>query len=122
MKKAKDGRLIFDDIKDLNTEINRRIKPKVDKAIEEYHSMLESEVGKVKVQATLDASTLMLPIISTCLYEAYGFGVKRIEKFVEYFNKHLECINDGITTPDQYQEWCKEQGYKCLIVEAEDEL
>lgn len=121
MKKAKDGRLIFDNTKDLTTEINRRIRPQLNAEIDKLHKTYDEQIAKVKEQATVDASTMMLPIIATSLYEAYGFGYKRIEKFVEYFNKHLECINDGITTADQYVDWCKEQGYKCLIVEAEDE-
>lgn len=120
MIKAKDGRLIFDDVKDLNKEIQRRIKPQVDEAIKKYNESLAEEIKKVKEQATIDAGTLMLPIIATALYEAYGFGEKRLEKFVEYFNKHLECINDGVTTADQYEDWCREQGYDCLIMEAEE--
>lgn len=109
MIRAKNGNIIFENQAELAVETKRRVKFLIDKEIEQ-----------VKEQATKDACTLMLPVIATCLYEAFGFGLKRFEKFAEYFDKHLSCISDGITTADQYEAWCKEQGYKCLIVEAEE--
>lgn len=109
MKRCKNGEIHFKSQAELSIETKKRVETLIDKELE-----------KVKLQATKDAGNIMLPVIATALYEAYGFGIKRIEKFVEYFNKHIECINDGVTTAEQYEEWCKEQGYKCLIVEAEE--
>lgn len=109
MKECKNGEIHFKNKAELSIETKKRV---------EY--LIKQEMEKIRIQATKDAGTLMLPLIASALYEAYGFGEKRLEKFVEYFNKHLECLNDGIITVDQYEQWCKDQGYKCLIVEAEE--
>lgn len=116
MKRTKNGQIIFDNIKDLNEEINRKYKPKIDAAIREYHETLKV----AKREATKDALILLLPIGCTALYEAYGFGEKRQDRFIEYFSTHMECIDKGITEIEQYREWCKEQGYKYFdVVEVE---
>ena len=73
MKRTKNGQIIFDNIKDLNEEINRKYKPKIDAAIREYHETLKV----AKREATKDALILLLPIGCTALYEAYGFGEKK---------------------------------------------
>jgi len=65
MIKAKDGRLIFDNVKDLNAEINRRIKPQIDNEIENLHKRYDEQIENAKIQATKDASTMMLPVIAT---------------------------------------------------------
>ncbi|MBP1924614.1 hypothetical protein J2Z76_000467 [Sedimentibacter acidaminivorans] len=109
----------FNNKKEFNEAVNKKFKPLINAEVEKLHAAYAKEMEEAKIQATMDASTMMLPLIATSLYEAYGFGQKRIEKFIEYFNKHLECIGDGITSADQYEDWCKEKGYDCLIMEAE---
>ena len=53
----------------------------------------------------------MTPIILTVLYEGFNFGKQRQEKFMKLFETHAECINDGVTSIDQYDDWCREKGY-----------
>jgi hypothetical protein len=117
---AKNNPYNFNNKKEFNEAVNKKFKPLINAEVVKLQAAYAKEIEGVKAQATLDASTMLLPMIATSLYEAYGFGQKRIERFVEYFNKHLECISDGVTTADQYEDWCKEKGYDCLIMEAED--
>lgn len=111
MKRCKNGEIHFKNMAELNAETNRRIK-----------LILEKEIKKYKQAATKEALILLLPLVCTALYEAYGFGEKRQEKFINYFQMHMECINDGITELEQYRAWCVEQGYKYFdVIEVENE-
>lgn len=110
MIRAKNGNIIFKNQAELNTETNRRID-----------LILEKKAIEYKAEATERAMTLLLPIIGTVLYETFGFGQKRLDRFAEGFDKHLECIEEEVLTLEQYQNWCKEQGYACLIVGGKNE-
>lgn len=113
MKRCKNGQIIFDSTLDLTQEINRRVQPLIDKEIEKYHANLE----QAKIEATKEALILLLPIACTSLYEAYGFGEVRQQKFIDYFVKHMECVNMGVTDLEQYREFCVEQGLKYFEME-----
>jgi len=110
--KAKNGTMIFENVKEFNEAVNRKYKPLIEEEIKKYQANLEI----AKREATKDALIMLLPIVSTALYEAYNFGEKRQEKFIEYFLTHMACINQGITDLEQYREFCKDQGYKYFNV------
>ncbi len=122
MIKAKNGNLIFENAADLNKEIQRKIQPKIDKAIEEYHEKYNTAVEQAKTDATKEALLMIYPIACNAIYEAYGIGAKRMDKFLEYFSRHLECLNSGVTDVDDYKKWCEDEKIKYFdVVEVEDE-
>lgn len=101
MKKTKDGKIIFDNTLELNRTIKQKIKP-----------MIADITAQAKQEATKEALQLMFPIACNALYEAYGFGQKRQEQFLKYFNIHLQCLDEGVTTLDDYEKWCKDSKIK----------
>ncbi len=122
MIKAKNGNLIFENAADLNKEIQRKIQPKIDKAIEEYHEKYNAAVEQAKTDATRNALLMIYPIACNAIYEAYGIGAKRMDKFLEYFSRHLECLNMGVTDLEDYKKWCEDSGIRFHeVVEVEDE-
>lgn len=109
MIKAKDGRLIFDNVKDLNIEINRRIKPLIDKEIEKH--------SNAKVQEIM---TMLLPVLSTSLYEAYKFSEEKQELCILRVIKNMtECTEENIFEWDEYKEFCEKKGKKFFMMEVE---
>ncbi len=109
-------------IDELNAEIQRKIQPKIDKAIEEYHEKYNAAVEQAKTDATRNALLMIYPIACNSIYEAYGIGTKRMDKFLEYFSRHLECLNSGVTDVDDYKKWCEDEKIKYFdVVEVEDE-
>lgn len=108
MIRAKNGNIIFKNQAELNAETNRRIK-----------KILDKEIIKHKQEATQEALVLLLPMVCNALHESHGFGEKRLNKFIDRFMIHVECLQDGITGIDDYQEWCKEQGYTFIEVVVE---
>lgn len=108
MRKHK-GQIIFDGPLDLKREIKRQIKP-----------MLDDMASKAKQEAVGEALELMLPIACNCIYEAYGFNKKRLKPFLEYFATHIECLDSGVTTLDDYRKWCKDNGIKYIEMEDKD--
>ena len=102
MIKAKNGNIIFRNTAELNNEIMR----KMSKAVETYHKT-----------DTKNALNLFKPLALNALYEVPGVGEKRINQFLDRFNVHMECLQDGVVTPEEYRDWCLEQGYKVVEVE-----
>lgn len=116
--KAANGNIIFPDMKNVTDFFNIKAKPMIEEAIENYHSKVE----EVKQDATKEALILLLPIVCTSLYESYGFGEKRLQKFIEYFLIHMECINNGVTDLQQYKDFCKDQNWRFFdMVEVKNE-
>ena len=97
MIKHKNGSITFKNKHELKIEINKHLKPILAKAKEEITENIEA---------------MLIPIISTCLNEAFGMGEVRQDKFMKLFDTHMECLNDGVTSLDQYEEWCIDKGYK----------
>ena len=117
MIRTKDKKIIYDSIKEVSEDFNRRAKPMIDEAIADYHKKLE----QAKQESTKEALILLLPIVCTSLYEAYNFGEVRQQKFIDYFVRHMECINLGVTDIEQYREFCVEQGLKFFDIEGVEE-
>ena len=108
----------FRNKKEFNAAVNKKIKPLINAEIEKYHKNLE----QAKIDATNEALVLLLPIVCTSLYEAFGFAEVRQDKFLDYFSIHMQCIEDGVTSLDQYQQWCQDNNvryFKCIEVEKE---
>jgi hypothetical protein len=112
MQVAKNGNIIFKN----RAELNLITKQKV-------YETIQDALKKAKQDATREAIELLIPIACTAIYEAYGFGEKRQEAFLEYMGRHLECIQDGVTTIDQYEDWCKDNKIKYFkVAEVEHEI
>lgn len=108
--------IVFRNKKEFNQAVNRKFKPLINEEIKKYHANLE----QAKIKATEDALMFILPLCCTVLNEVYGFGSKRQEKFIEYFIKHMECLEEGVTDIEQYKEYCKENRVKFFdVVEVE---
>ncbi len=73
-------------------------------------------IEQARHKAAKDLFALLAPVSCTAIYEAYGFAEKRQEAFLDKLTEHLECIQDGVTTIDQYQDWCKEKNIKYFKV------
>lgn len=100
------GELRFKDKKAFNQAVNRHVKPIIEKE-------------KVKIVKDIWAS--IEPVISTCLYEAYGFGEVRQQKFFKYLKEHMLCLEEGYTVLEMYLRWCKDHNYSIYEVGQEDE-
>ena len=108
---AKNGNIIFENRAELNLKTKELVRKEVAKLIDE-----------AKRKSTEEALTLILPMACNALYECYGFGEKRLEKFIDQFMLHMECLQDGVTGLDDYAKWCKDQGYKFIdVVEVQNE-
>lgn len=101
MKRTKDGKIIFDNSLELNRTIKEKIKP-----------MLNDVISKAKQDAVREALELMVPLVCNALYESHGFGPKRQEQFLKCVHVHLQCLDEGVTTIDDYEKWCKDSGIK----------
>lgn len=112
--KAKNGNIIFPDMKSVSEFFNIKAKPMIDQAIEDYHKKLE----QAKEDATKEALILMLPIACTSLNESYNFSEVRLQKFIDCFENHMSCINEGVTNLEQYKEFCKDEGWKFFDMEV----
>lgn len=110
MRRVK-GQIIFDGPLDLKLEVKRQIKP-----------MLKEIADKAKQEAVTEALELMFPIACNAIYEAYGIGPKRQEQFLKYFKIHLQCLDEGVTTIDDYEKWCADSKIKTFKkLEEKDE-
>lgn len=111
MKRCKNGEIHFKNQAELSAETKRRVD-----------LLIKKETDKIQDKLMKTVMLLMLPISCTALYEAYGFAEVRQQKFIDYFIKHMSCINEGIVNLEQYKEFCKDQGYKYFdVVEVENE-
>ncbi len=120
--KKKQEQIIFNSKQEFNQAVNAKFKPLIDEEVKKLMQKYEAAVSEAKTNATREALMLILPIACNALYEAYGYREKRLEKFVKYFQVHMECLNEGITTLEDYKQWCQDQGYKFIdILEVEDE-
>lgn len=106
MIKGKYGQLTFANEKELSQAIDKYIQP-----------ILAEAKEQATTKGTETALKLLLPLIVNALYEVQGIGEKRINQFIDRFNVHMECLQDGIVTPEEYRDWCLEQGYKVVEVE-----
>ncbi len=120
LKQKKKQQIVFNSKHELSKFINENFKTKINAEIRKYHANLEKEVqeevAKSRAEYMKQASIMLIPLVLNSLYEAYGIGSKRAVKFIEYFNKHIECYNDGIVDYDSYVQWCKDMGYKFIDV------
>lgn len=110
MKRCKNGEIHFKNQAELSAETKRRVD-----------LLIKKETDKIQDKLMKTVMLLMLPISCTALYEGYGFGEKRLEKFIEYFHTHMECINQGVTDLDQYKKFCEDQRWKYFeVMEVEE--
>lgn len=120
--KKKSQQIVFKDKHAFLQEINKRFKPLIDEEIVKYNATMAKEIEKAKIEATKEAMMLILPMSCNALYEAYGIGEKRMEKFLEYFKIHLECLNKGVTDLNDYAKWCEDNKIKFFdVMEVENE-
>lgn len=106
MIKGKYGQLTFANEKELSKAIDKYIQPILVKAKEQATR-----------EGTETALKLILPLAVNALYEVQGIGEKRINQFIDRFYVHMECLQDGVVTPEEYRDWCLKQGYKVVKVE-----
>lgn len=119
--KKKQEQIIFNSKQEFNQAVNAKFKPLIDEEVKKLMQKYEAAVSEAKTNATREALILILPIACNALYEAYGYREKRLEKFVRYFQIHMECLNDGVTDLDDYKQWCQDQGYKFIdVLEVQD--
>lgn len=96
-------------------EIRFKSKKEFNKAVNKH---IDTVLEERKQTVTKDVLTALIPIISTCMYEAYGFGEVRQAKFFKYFSEHMECIEKGYTALEMYEKWCQDHNY--MLYEMED--
>lgn len=122
MKRCKNGNIIFKNVAELNKEIQRKIQPQINKAIEKYHEPIDKIKEDATVEGTKIAQNFLFCLVCNALYEVPGVGDKRMKAFIKRLKVHQECVEEGVVTLTQYKNWCLEQGYKVVeIVEAECE-
>lgn len=114
--KKKQEQIIFNSKQEFNQAVNAKFKPLIDEEVRKLMDKYQKAVEQAKTDATREALTLILPIACNALYEAYGYREKRLEKFVRYFQIHMECLNDGVTDLDDYKQWCQDQGYNFIDI------
>jgi len=124
---AKNGNIIFKNYKEFNNFCRKKIKPEVEENLEKkiqaeinkYHQSLE----KAKELQTQQLISLLIPIVSTSLFNAYKFGEERQEPCLQQVVKNLkECTDEDIFSWDEYKEFCEKKGKKYFdVVEVENE-
>lgn len=119
--KKKQQQIIFDSMQDFNKAVNIQFNRLMKEEIHKYQGRYEKAIEQAKIDAAKHVASLLVPLVINAMYEAYGIGPKRAEKFIEYFNRHIECVNEGVLNYNDYENWCKEMGYKFIKMEDEDE-
>ena len=114
--KKKSQQIVFKDNTHSYRKLTSDLNHYVDEEIVKYNATMAKEIEKAKIEATKEAMMLILPMSCNTLYEAYGIGEKRMEKFLEYFKIHLECLNKGITDLNDYAKWCEDNKIKFFDV------
>lgn len=122
-KVKKPKQLIFKSENEFRKAVNAHYMPMLQREIDTLQLAYKDQLTKAKIDATQEALIFLLPISCTALYEAYGFAEKRQESFINYFTEHIQCLEDGITSVDQYRDWCLDKGIKYFkVVEVLDEV
>lgn len=112
MIKAKNGNIIFKNVAELNKEIQRKMQPQINKAIEKYHEPVDKMKKDATVEGTKIAQNFLFCLACNALYEVPGIGDKRMDAFIKRLKVHQECVEEGIVTLTQYKDWCISKGYK----------
>lgn len=74
-----------------------------------------NEIRKVSDIAAQRAVTLLIPILSTSLYESYGFGEQKQKICIQNVLANLKMVADeNIIEWQEYKDFCEQKGKKCF--------
>jgi hypothetical protein len=87
------------------------------------HNQMMSEIDLVRKKALQLAVWDLTATFIISLHDEFGFGKKRIEKFLERASRQFECINSGLVTIEDMKGWCKEHelDYQAIFQEEPQE-
>lgn len=114
----------FNNKKEFNEAVNKKFKPLLNAEIEKYHKIYDEEIEKIRQNAegnaTKRAITLLLPVMSTSLYETLHIGEDKQEKVIQRLAEiMMECTNENIYEWPEYKEFCEKKGLKYFEMEVE---
>lgn len=114
MKHCKNGQIIFKNRAEFNAEVNKHFKPLIEKEV-------SSKVQQAKDEAVKQVMNLMLPVLTTSLFNAYGYEESEQEPCIKQFIKNMnECTEENIFEWDEYREFCEKKGKKYFEMEIEE--
>lgn len=115
MKHCKNGQIIFKNRAEFNAEVNRHFKPLI-------AAEVSKKVQQAKDEAVKQVMNLMLPVLTTSIFETYGFEDDKQELCIRQFIKNMnECTEENIFEWDEYREFCEKKGKRYFdIMEVEE--
>ena len=64
----------------------------------EHITLTRQELKKHEDDMFWRAFRILIPVVAWSLHEEYGFGGKRIDRFMRAFKKYLDYLDDGTFT------------------------
>jgi len=69
-----------------------------------------TELETIKKSATLSAIEGLMGSIIISLNNEFGFGKKRLNKFIDRLNLQYECVESGDMSLDDFNRWALDKG------------
>lgn len=69
----------------------------------------EKVLVEVFDKAVREAIRVMTYVSAISLHDEFGFGAKRIQKYIDKVKNQLMCIDSGTVTAQDIIRWCEER-------------
>jgi hypothetical protein len=98
--------------RNINTKVKNRTYTFTEEQLQKY---IMTELETIKKSATYSAIEGLMGSVIISLCDEFGFGAKRINKFIDKLNNQYECVERGDVTLDDFNAWALEKGINYKI-------